>query len=176
MPQVTVQRQAGGPSTVSVNTPPPNTGPPNAAPPKPVPTRERIALTPEPPVFSPEVSVAAPPRNAPAASAPSAAVSRAASAPEAAKIAAAPLYNGPVLGTIRWSGDLQENGLVTIEGDRASSGAVDGALPGVPVLVELLSKDVAVAEAPAPSNGWKRIVIRVRKKQKSIQVRWSVLP
>jgi hypothetical protein len=70
---------------------------------------------------------------------------------------------------------VEAQGVITIEGDHASPGSLIGGLPGVPVQIELISKDAAVAEAPAPSNGWKRISIRSRKRQTAIAFKWTAL-
>ena len=86
------------------------------------------------------------------------------------------IYNGPRFGTLRWSGVVEEGGVITIDGDRASSGTLNGALPGLPIQVELVSKHAAISEAPAPSNGWKRIAIRSSKRQTEIALKWTVLP
>lgn len=90
-----------------------------------------------------------------------------------------PLTSGDETGlgsTINWSGQLEKDGLIRIEGNRASIGSMTGELPGVPVVIDLDSKEFAVAEAPAPSNGWKRLVIRSRHRRHSvILIKWSIL-
>jgi hypothetical protein len=55
---------------------------------------------------------------------------------------------------------MQKNVSVIIEGGSANTGTINGGLPGVPVMVEVQPKDIAVAEAPGPSNGWNRVVLR----------------
>ena len=75
-----------------------------------------------------------------------------------------------------WSGQLEREGLVEITGDRASTGTLRGALPGVPVVVEIEPKDVGVAEAPGPQNGWKRLVLRSRSRRLSVvTIKWTVI-
>jgi hypothetical protein len=75
-----------------------------------------------------------------------------------------------------WSGQLQKNGVITIDGGRASAGSLSGELPGVPVMVEIQPSDVGLAEAPSSSNGWKRIVLRSRvNRQMVVTIRWMVL-
>jgi hypothetical protein len=87
-----------------------------------------------------------------------------------------PRYTGPSSGLIIWSGPLRRDTLITIEGDRASAGTLQGALPGVPVLIETDFKDVGFAEMPGPSNGWKRLSFRgTRNQNVVVTLRWRVL-
>jgi TonB family protein len=87
-----------------------------------------------------------------------------------------PRYNGPASGTLTWSGRLQKNTPVVFDGNQASQGSLTGALPGVPVIVEIETKDVGIAEAPGPSNGWKRLSLRSKKDLNSVVViRWRRL-
>lgn len=96
--------------------------------------------------------------------------------PPAAASPAAPRYSGPASGVIVWSGRLEQGASVTIEGDRASAGTVNGALPGVPVLIEITPADVGIAEAPGPGNGWNRLSVRSRKNRHTVvTIRWRVL-
>ena len=82
----------------------------------------------------------------------------------------------PASGVVVWSGRLQKNGLVTIDGSIATGGTLNGALPGVPIIVEVEPKDVGVVESPAPSNNWQRIVLRSRVDRNSVvTIRWRVL-
>ena len=77
-----------------------------------------------------------------------------------------------------WSGKLEKGGLITIEGNTASSGSVtQGALPGVPVIVEAEPKTaIGISVAPAPSNGWKRIVLRsLVSRNMVVTIKWSTL-
>jgi hypothetical protein len=84
-------------------------------------------------------------------------------------------YSGPSLGTILWTGIVEQNGTITIDGNRVSPGSMTGGLPGVPVQIELVTRDVAVAEAPGPGNGWRRLVIRSGRRQTEVSLRWNVL-
>jgi hypothetical protein len=87
-------------------------------------------------------------------------------------------YSGPDSGVIIWSGQLQKNGLFTIDGENASAGTLRGdLLPGVPVMItEVQPSDVGLAETPSPANGWKRIVLRSRSNRHSVvTITWSVL-
>jgi hypothetical protein len=79
---------------------------------------------------------------------------------------------------IIWSGKLERNGTIVIEGESASTGSVRGALPGVPVLIEVEPQnEIGIAEAPSPSNGWKRLALRSRNNRNNIVVtiRWRAL-
>jgi len=79
-------------------------------------------------------------------------------------------------GVIVWTGSLDKHSVVTIDGGSASSGRVQGILPGIPVSIEVEPSGVGVAEAPSPNNGWKRIVLRCRKGNFSqVTIRWHVL-
>jgi hypothetical protein len=77
-----------------------------------------------------------------------------------------------------WSGRLERNGLITITGNTASNGTVtQGSLPGVPVTVQVEpAESVGVAEAPGPSNGWTKIVLRSRvSRAVVVTVHWKTL-
>ena len=87
-----------------------------------------------------------------------------------------PTYSGPTSGVVNWSGQLEKNGTVVIEGDRCSSGSLSGRLPGQPVLIDLDTKEFALAEVPSPSNGWNRLVIRSKNGRHSVvTIRWTLL-
>jgi hypothetical protein len=97
-------------------------------------------------------------------------------APSAPPAPAQPAYSGPRSGYVIWSGQLEREGLVEITGGRASIGTLRGELPGVPVLVEIEPKDVGVAEAAGPQNGWKRLVLRSRNRRLSVvTIKWTVM-
>jgi hypothetical protein len=85
-------------------------------------------------------------------------------------------YTGPSTGTLRWFGTVEADGVVEINADRSAAGTMTGALPGVPVLVQLVSKDVVIIEAPAPANAWRRLRLRSRVKQSALIIQWTVLP
>jgi len=78
---------------------------------------------------------------------------------------------GPVSGTLIWTGKLARGGAVQIQGNRASQGHITGALPAIPVRVQVFSteltqsglrvftddaKSVGATEAPGAQNGWMR--------------------
>ncbi|MBM3957695.1 MAG: hypothetical protein FJ313_06545 [Gemmatimonadetes bacterium] len=65
---------------------------------------------------------------------------------------------------------------MTIDGTQPSSGTMQGALPGVPVMVEIIPADIGIAEPPGPQNGWKKIVLRSRNNRHTVvTISWSVL-
>jgi hypothetical protein len=81
------------------------------------------------------------------------------------------LYRGPSEGKIIWTGKLARHGTIEIQGNRASQGYVTGALPGVPVRVQVFpaeftpgglriftadAKGIGITEAPGAQNGWNR--------------------
>ena len=81
-------------------------------------------------------------------------------------------------GLVMWSGKLERNGLITITGNTASNGTVtQGSLPGVPVTVRVEpAESVGVAEAPGPSNGWTKIVLRSRvSRAVVVTIHWKTL-
>jgi len=80
---------------------------------------------------------------------------------------------GPGSGTLIWSGELRKGEVITIDGGQASSGTLQGALPGVPVILETDFKGIGFAEMPGPSNGWKRVSFRALRDQKVVvTLRW----
>ncbi|HYE86136.1 MAG TPA: hypothetical protein VEA16_07260 [Vicinamibacterales bacterium] len=85
-------------------------------------------------------------------------------------------YSGPQSGIIRWAGLVDKDGELTIDGELASTGAHAGALPGVPVVVQVLSKDMVVVQPPSAATRWKRITLRARSLQSSLILQWTVLP
>jgi len=81
-------------------------------------------------------------------------------------------------GLILWSGMLDPGGLLTIDGFNASTGQLlRGGLPGVPVTIDIRPLElVGVQEAPGPANGWKRLVIRSKRKLHAvITIEWKVV-
>lgn len=88
-----------------------------------------------------------------------------------------PAYSGPSSGTIVWQGQVQGTTLVTIEGNSSDTGQViSGALPGVLVMVQPAdTKHVGVAGTPAPSNGYRRLMLRIQGKGVMQEViHWSI--
>jgi hypothetical protein len=88
-----------------------------------------------------------------------------------------PAYGGPSSGTIVWQGQVQGTTLVTIDGNSSDSGQViSGALPGVLVMVQPAdTKHVGIAGTPAPSNGYRRLTLRIQGKGAMQEViHWSI--
>jgi TonB family protein len=84
-------------------------------------------------------------------------------------------YTGPSSGTLTWSGALKKNLLVVVEGNQATEGSVMGSLPGVPVTVQVDTKDVALVDSPGPGGGWKKLSFRSTKNMNSVVViRWRL--
>lgn len=85
-------------------------------------------------------------------------------------------YSGPSSGTLVWKGEIHGTELVDIVKGSASTGEVEGTLPGVPCLVQPADpKHVSVAVAPGPSNGWNRLVLRIKGKgQTLVKLSWSL--
>jgi hypothetical protein len=83
-------------------------------------------------------------------------------------------YRGPSAGTLIWSGQVEKDTLVRIEGNQVSPGRLTGELPGVPVTIQ--PPDVfAVVEAPSAANGYKRLYLRSLKRIRSgVVIKWSV--
>jgi proteasome lid subunit RPN8/RPN11 len=81
-------------------------------------------------------------------------------------------YAGPVSGRLIWTGRLNKNGVVEINGNHPSMGSLIGHLPGVPVHISVFPADLTpdgitlhtsdskyasgVAEGPGPQNGWNK--------------------
>jgi hypothetical protein len=82
----------------------------------------------------------------------------------------------PSSGVMLWSGRVEKNGMIVIDGGRSETGAVNGAaLPGVPVTVRVEPKGFTVEEPPSAANSWKRIAIHSQKKAHIVvTVFWNV--
>lgn len=87
-----------------------------------------------------------------------------------------PIYTGPASGVIIWSGRLEKNGVLEIAGSQSQNGLLNGGLPGVPVMIDLDTREFAIAEAPSPRNNWTRLVIRSKNRRHTVvTIKWSVL-
>ena len=85
-------------------------------------------------------------------------------------------YAGPSSGSLVWTGELEANTQLAINGKRSSTGSVSSELPGVPVRLQLWPSSARLVEAPGPQNGWKRVVIASgERKQLRIIIRWEVI-
>jgi hypothetical protein len=84
----------------------------------------------------------------------------------------------PSSGVMLWSGRVEKNGTIVIDGGKSETGAVNGAvLPGVPVTVRVEPKGFTVEEPPSAATGWKRIAIHSQKKAHIVvTVFWNVKP
>jgi hypothetical protein len=79
-------------------------------------------------------------------------------------------------GVIQWSGEVKKNQTIVIERGAASAGIVNGRLPRVPCTIVVQPSDVSIAEAPAPSNGYDRIVLRFPRKERIVvTINWELL-
>jgi hypothetical protein len=83
----------------------------------------------------------------------------------------------PAPGEMIWRGELAKDGVLIIQdGSYASTGTLTGALPGVPIKIDLEPKEgLAVVSAPARSNNWKVLVINASQPQTQIIIRWTPL-
>jgi hypothetical protein len=136
---------------------------------RPIPmTPPATAQTP-PPVQPPAIQVTRnelPPPAAPADHGPVVTTFRPAPAPATPPPPVIKPYAGPKSGVINWSGRIEKEGTVTL----------DGKLPGVPVMIDIDTREFAIVEAPSPANGWNRVVIRSKNKRHTvIAVGWAVL-
>jgi hypothetical protein len=61
-------------------------------------------------------------------------------------------YTGPSSGTIIWSGKTAVDGIITIEGDHSATGSIQGGLPGLPVQLDLDTREFAIVEALCPAT------------------------
>jgi hypothetical protein len=85
-------------------------------------------------------------------------------------------YTGPSSGMLMWSGKLDRNAVVTIDGSSVTTGTLTGSLPGVPVTLETDLTNIGFAEMPSPSNGWKKVSLRSKKSQNIVvNIRWRVI-
>jgi len=82
----------------------------------------------------------------------------------------------PSSGTLVWEGEIHGTELVEIKDGRSDRGNVTGALPGVACMVQPTDpRHVSIAVAPAPSNGWNRVVLRIQGKGHTrVRLTWSV--
>ena len=80
----------------------------------------------------------------------------------------------PHTGYIVWRGNLDKNGVVEIDGNASMPGSIETGLPGVPVTIDLDTKNFAIVEYPSSSNGYRRIRIRSRNKVQSIILKWQL--
>ena len=85
-------------------------------------------------------------------------------------------YDGPPTGSLLWNGTADKGADLVIDGGSASLGTLQGKLPGVPCMIRVQDPNVAVAEAPGPTNRFQKIVLRFNKKGKfSLRIDWEIL-
>jgi hypothetical protein len=87
-------------------------------------------------------------------------------------------YNGPMMGTLVWSGSLARGGTVTIDDSGPSQGAIQGStLPGLPVLITLDNKkEYGLTELPSIRNGFRRLTINSKRgKGSGVRITWVVV-
>src|SRR5260370_32606372 len=83
----------------------------------------------------------------------------------------------PSSGILLWSGKVEKDGMIVIDGAKSDSGTVNGALPGVPITVRVEPKGFTVSDPPSAANGWKRIAIHSQKKAHIVvTVFWNTKP
>jgi hypothetical protein len=89
-------------------------------------------------------------------------------------VPAAP-YSGPRSGTVTWKGHIDRNKVLTILDNAPNSGTLTGMFPGVPITVNIQTKDCTVAMQPSGLNGWKSIQIATQRRQTTITIEWHVI-
>ncbi|MGA2963546.1 MAG: hypothetical protein ABSD96_17860 [Candidatus Korobacteraceae bacterium] len=77
-------------------------------------------------------------------------------------------------GFIVWKGSVEKDGIIEIDGDTCTPGSIQSGLPGVPVTVNLDTKNYAMVEFPSAANGYRRMKIRSRSKKESIILNWQL--
>jgi hypothetical protein len=86
------------------------------------------------------------------------------------------IYNGPKEGRLVWSGDLEPGQEIDL-GSKDVAASVSGALPGVPVSIELHPASLQVVTPPSAANEWRHLTIRnAGKKQVIVLVTWTAVP
>jgi hypothetical protein len=99
----------------------------------------------------------------------------AANVPAGAQPAPAPAVQRiPRAGYIVWRGTLEKNGVIEFDGNGCTPGSIDSGLPGVPITVDLDTKNFAMVEYPSSSNGFRRMRIRSRNKVQTIILKWKL--
>lgn len=71
---------------------------------------------------------------------------------------------------------MQKNAVLVINSGGASFGSVTGALPGIPVKVEVDPPTVQARELPRAENGWKQLMLYSGPERYStITIRWTAV-
>lgn len=79
----------------------------------------------------------------------------------------------PSSGFIVWKGAVEKGGVIEFNGNVASPGSIQTGLPGVPVQIDLYTKNFALVEFPSASNNYRRMRIRSKNKVDSIIIKWQ---
>lgn len=86
-------------------------------------------------------------------------------------------YSGPGQGQVIGSGRIEKDQEVRIVGANVSHGTIHGALPGVPVTIEVNSPDIGITDPPGPDNGWRAVSFRSKKgRHLAVVITWAVNP
>ena len=97
------------------------------------------------------------------------------------------LNYSPKSGTITWQGERTKDkdkafdiafqpGRVVKTDSSTRTRSLSGELPGVPVIVRSLDKDVFVVVPPDETNGWRQMTIHIEGKKSKAQIYWHVPP
>jgi hypothetical protein len=82
---------------------------------------------------------------------------------------------GGAMGVLQWTGELGKGEVLFIDGTTASEGVVKGSLPGVPVVIEVDRREIAIIEAPSAQNHWSRLAVSpLNGSQTKIMVVWRM--
>ena len=81
----------------------------------------------------------------------------------------------PGTGPLTWQGDLPINVPLIIQGRHASTGSLNGELPGTSVRVEVVEPaGVVIVQMPGAGVGWKNMVLNSPyQRQTRIVIRWT---
>ncbi len=86
-----------------------------------------------------------------------------------------PAYSGPPEGRLVWTGELEPGATITLSKGAASAGSVTGALPGVPVNLEIHPSGVGIVTPPGKADGWQRMVLKNEgRKQLMLLIKWTL--
>jgi serine/threonine-protein kinase len=87
-------------------------------------------------------------------------------------------YLGPQKGRLVWTGELEPNSRLEINGMKCSTGSLTGSeLPGVRVRARSMSPGAKLIQEPVPENQWKGLVlVSGDTKQVRIIISWEVIP
>jgi serine/threonine protein kinase len=79
-------------------------------------------------------------------------------------------------GVLTWSGILEKNSILVIDGQKATIGNITGQLPGKPVSIVVEPKDLVIRQKPSEINRWNQIILYSgNQKLSSITIRWQII-